>query len=95
MWRPMHTRNGRVMVPLYAVLIEDLGPVDFSVVECHSCNNVELSSGRFLLSLGFPPYTVLWPRGQRRSRHDRLPEYLGYTSLPDISCEDVDCISKT
>ena len=55
--------------------IEDLGPVDFSVVECHSCDNVELLSGRFLLSLGFPPYTVLWPRGQRRSRHDRLPEY--------------------
>ena len=48
----MHIRNGRVMVPLYAARIEDLGPVDFMVVECHSCNNVGLLSGRFLLSLG-------------------------------------------
>jgi hypothetical protein len=29
----MHIRNGRVMVPLYAARIEDLGPVDFMVVE--------------------------------------------------------------
>jgi hypothetical protein len=55
----MHIRNGRVMVPLYAARIEDLGPVDFMVVECHSCNNVGLLSARFLLSLGFPPYTAL------------------------------------
>ena len=55
----MHIRNARVMVPFYAARIEDLGPVDFMVVECHSCNNVGLLSGRFLLSLGFPPYTPL------------------------------------
>jgi hypothetical protein len=55
----MHIRNGRVMVPLYAARIEDLGPVDFMVVECHSCNNVGLLSARFLLSLGFPPHTKL------------------------------------
>ena len=55
----MHIRNGRVMVPLYAARIEDLGPVDFMVVECHSCNNVGLLSVRFLLSLGFPPYTSI------------------------------------
>jgi hypothetical protein len=47
------------MVPLYAARIEDLGPVDFMVVECHSRNNVGLLSARFLLSLGFPPYTML------------------------------------
>jgi hypothetical protein len=35
--------------------MEDFGPVDFMVVEPHSCNNVGLLSGRFLLSLGFPP----------------------------------------
>jgi hypothetical protein len=29
------------------------------VVECHSCNNVGLRSARFLLSLGFPPYTSI------------------------------------
>jgi hypothetical protein len=55
----MHIRNGRVMVPLYAARIEDLGPVDFMVVECHSCNNVGLLSARFLLSLGLPPYTSI------------------------------------
>jgi hypothetical protein len=38
--------------------IEDLGPIDFMVVECHSCNNVGLLSGRFLLSLGFARLTV-------------------------------------
>jgi hypothetical protein len=54
----MHIRNGRVMVPLYAARIEDLGPVEFMVVECHSCN-VGLLSARFLLSLGFPPYTSI------------------------------------
>jgi hypothetical protein len=52
----MHIRNGRVMVPLYAARIEDLGPVDFVVVECHHCNNVGLLSARFLLSLGFERY---------------------------------------
>jgi hypothetical protein len=36
-----------------ATRIEDLGPVDFMVVECHSCTNVGLLSARFLLSLGF------------------------------------------
>lgn len=60
----MHIRNGRVMVPLYAARIEDLGSVDFMVVEWHSCNNVGLLSGRFLLSLGFPPYTSI--RGLQR-----------------------------
>jgi len=56
----MHIRNGRVMVPLYAARIEDLGPVDFMVVECHSCNtNVGQLSARFLLSLGFPPHTSI------------------------------------
>jgi len=44
----VHIRNGGVMVPLYAARIEDLGPVDFVVVECHSCNNVGLLS-----ALGF------------------------------------------
>ena len=29
----MQVRNGRVMVPLYAARIEDLGPVDFMAVE--------------------------------------------------------------
>ena len=52
----MHIRNGRVVVPLYAARIEDLGLVDLVVVECHSCNNVGLLSARFLLSVGFPPY---------------------------------------
>ena len=47
------------MVPLYAARIEDLGPVDFMVVECRSYNNVGLLSARFLLSLGFPPYTAI------------------------------------
>ena len=47
------------MVPLYAARIEDLGPVDFTMVECHSCNNVGLLSARFLLGLGFPPYIQL------------------------------------
>ena len=47
------------MVPLYTARIEDLGPVDFMVVECHSCNNIGLLSGRFLFSLGFPPYSKL------------------------------------
>jgi hypothetical protein len=46
----LHTRNGRVMVSLYAARIEDLGPGDFG-----------LPSGRFLLSLGFPPYTAKTP----------------------------------
>ena len=53
----MYIRNGRVMVPLYAARIEDLGPVDFMVVEC--LHNVGLPSARFLLSLGFPPYTSI------------------------------------
>jgi hypothetical protein len=52
----MHIRSDRVMVPLYAARIEDLGPVDFMVVECHSCNNVGLLIGRFWAS---PPYTTI------------------------------------
>jgi hypothetical protein len=40
--------------PFTAARIEDLGPVDFMV-----CNNVGLLSARFLLSLGFPPYTSI------------------------------------
>jgi hypothetical protein len=41
---PVHIRNGRVMVPLYAARIEDLSPVNFVVVECHCCPNVDLLS---------------------------------------------------
>jgi len=60
------------MVPLYAARIEDLGPVDFVVIECHSCNNVGRLSGRFLLSLGLPPYTKL-----RSATTDALPGVRG------------------
>jgi hypothetical protein len=55
----MHIRNGRVMVPLYAARIEDLGPVDFMVIECVACPNVGLLSGAYLLKLGLPPYSKL------------------------------------
>ena len=37
------------------------------MVECHSCNTVGLLSGRFLLSLGFPPYTSI----KNLQRHTR------------------------
>jgi hypothetical protein len=47
--------------------IEDLAPFDFLVVECHSCKDVGLLSGRFLLSLGFPPYTSI----KNLQRHTR------------------------
>ena len=51
----MHTRNGRVMVPVYAARIEDLG----LLVECHSCNNVGLLSARFLFGLARSPGALL------------------------------------
>ena len=52
---------------LYAARIEDLEPVDFMVVECHSCNNVGLLSARFLLSLGYAP-----PSARNRGKADWL-----------------------
>ena len=40
------------MVPLYAAMIEDLGPGDFVKIDCAACSHTALLTSAFLARLG-------------------------------------------
>ena len=91
----MHTRNGRVMVPLYAAAYRRPRPGRLQrggVPLLQQCGAAERA-------VPFEPRLPTVHRfvAQRAAAvaARSFARVLGYTSLPDVSCEDVDCISKT
>jgi hypothetical protein len=65
-----HIKNMRVrMVPLYAAMVEDLGPGDFVKIGCATCCHTALLTPAFLARLGLEPrYRVLDLKDRVRCR---------------------------